>query len=199
MAKKKKIIGLFFGLAVLAAVLLIPGCGWGNEQPVPEQLEKKESGNGGETTEKAPDEVFVLFFTNTDNNMLIGEEREIPAKSGPDLKVALLQELIKGPQKPGLSITIPAGTKVLGVNEEKEKGLVTVNFSEEIITGHWGGSFGEIVTVYSVVNTLAQLPGVEQVRFLVEGDEVETLVGHLDISEPVEPDWGMVREQSDAG
>jgi spore germination protein GerM len=69
-----------------------------------------------------------------------------------------------------------------------------VDFSRELLTSHWGGSMGEIMTVYSVVNTLASLPGIEQVKFLVEGEEIETLTGHLDISEPVEPDWDLAQK-----
>jgi len=82
---------------------------------------------------------------------------------------------------------------VLGITVD-ESALAVVNFSKEIVTAHWGGSMGEIMTVYSVVNTLALFPDIEQVKFLVEGEEVETLTGHLDMSGPLEPDWGLVEE-----
>ena len=121
--------------------------------------------------------------------MLAGEEREINA-GDKDFQVAVLEELIKGPQNPSLGATIPPDVQVLGVTVE-EKGTAVVDFSRELLTSHWGGSMGEIMTVYSVVNTLSSLPGIEQVKFLVEGEEIETLTGHLDISEPVEPDWDL--------
>ncbi len=137
-------------------------------------------------------EKIVLFFSSEQADKLVREEREVKA-AGEDLKIVILQELIKGPEKPGLGRTIPRDVKVLGVTVDK-KGLARVDFSREILTSHWGGSMGEIMTVYSVVNTLAILPDVQQVRFLVGGEEVETLVGHLDISEPVEPDWDLVEK-----
>ena len=49
------------------------------------------------------------------------------------------------------------------------------------------------MTVYSIVNTLAELPEIEMVRFLIEGEEIETLAGHLDLSEPVYPDEGLIK------
>jgi spore germination protein GerM len=42
------------------------------------------------------------------------------------------------------------------------------------------------------VNTLTGLPGLEKVKFLIEGKELETLAGHMELSEPVAPDWNMV-------
>jgi len=48
------------------------------------------------------------------------------------------------------------------------------------------------LTVYSMVHTLTQLPAIERVQFLVEGQRVETLVGHLALDRPLEPDPGMI-------
>jgi hypothetical protein len=46
-----------------------------------------------------------------------------------------------------------------------------------------------MLTVYSIVNTaVANLDGIERVQILVEGKEVETLAGHLDLSKPLLPD-----------
>jgi len=53
------------------------------------------------------------------------------------------------------------------------------------VRDHPGGSAGELITVYSVVNTLTELPGVKEVRWLIDGQAVESLAGHLDLSRPV--------------
>ncbi len=189
--KKKLLGGILFYLAALAAIFLVTGCGRGAVPPSTLQPLQEEK---DKTTEEVlpPAEKVVLFFTSNATDKLAREEREIVV-AGKDLKIAILEELIKGPQNPDLGSTVPPDVKVLGVKVD-EKGLARVDFSREILTSHWGGSMGEIMTVYSVVNTLALLPDVEQVRFLVEGEEVETLIGHLDISEPVEPDWDLVEK-----
>jgi germination protein M len=43
------------------------------------------------------------------------------------------------------------------------------------------------MTVYSIVHTLTQLPDIEAVKFLVEGEEQEAIWGHLYTLEPIEP------------
>jgi len=45
----------------------------------------------------------------------------------------------------------------------------------------------------SVVNSLAELPGITGVQFLVEGGKLETLFGHIGTMEPVKPDWSKVK------
>ena len=79
--------------------------------------------------------------------------------------------------------TIPDGTKLLDI--DIAKGLARVNLSSEFRDNHWGGSSGEILTVYSLVNTLTQFSTVENVEILVEGEKIETLAGHMDLSAPV--------------
>jgi len=67
------------------------------------------------------------------------------------------------------------------------------DFSKELVERHWGGTAGELMTVYGIVNTLGELPGVKQVRITVEGRPLETLAGHLDLREPLAPDPDLVR------
>jgi len=123
----------------------------------------------------------VLYFSDQNGDYLIAEKREVPLVPG--LARATVQELIKGPEGKGLSGTIPEGTKLLDINIEN--GLCTVDLSKEFRDNHWGGSSGEILTVYSLVNTLTQFPTVEKVEILVEGQKIDTLAGHMDLSAPV--------------
>lgn len=192
MSKKiLKAICMLTVTAAAAAFFLAAGCGEGGKPPSPSQPLEEEKDRTNEHT-PPPVEKITLFFVSEDTNKLAGEAREI-VPAGRDLKMVVLEELIKGPENPVLGKTIPEDVKVLGVTVDKN-GLAVVDFSRELLTSHWGGSLGEIMTVYSVVNTLALLPDIEQVKFLVEGKEIETLTGHLDISEPIEPDWDLVEE-----
>jgi spore germination protein GerM len=177
---------VFFTVAVF---LLSTGC-FQPTGPVAEILpEEKEQ----ETPqEKNPSGKInaVLYFATEDEDKLAREDRIIEAIEG-DISKLILEELIKGPHSPALNRTVPAGVKVLGVSVNG--GIASIDFSEEIRSGHWGGSTGEILTVYSIVNTLAELPEIEMARFLIEGEEIETLAGHLDLSEPVYPDEGLIK------
>jgi len=51
------------------------------------------------------------------------------------------------------------------------------------------GIENETLTVYSIVNSLAaNIPSVKKVKILIQGQEVETLDGHADLSGYFVPD-----------
>lgn len=137
---------------------------------------------GEETT------TVVLYFAGTEG-YLVPEQREVPKVAGIARKT--MEELCKGPESEGLLPTMPRGTRLLDINIRD--GLCTVDFSKELVENHPGGSSGELVTVYSIVNTLTQFPSVEKVVILVEGQRVQTLAGHLDLSIPLERNPGMLK------
>jgi len=52
-----------------------------------------------------------------------------------------------------------------------------------------------MAAVYSVVDSLAvNFPQIRQVRIFVEGKPVDTLKGHLDLREPLEPDFSLEKK-----
>lgn len=128
-----------------------------------------------------------LYFATKDGMNLSVEHRKV---TGDKMRTAI-EELIAGPKDSGLSPTIPDEVEVLSIRVSD--GICTVNFNEKLAKNHWGGSSGEMLTVYSIVNTLAQFPGVEQVQILIEGQKVETLSGHLVLDESLAPDEELVR------
>lgn len=94
-----------------------------------------------------------------------------------------VEELIAGPESGARPL--PATARVLAVYFDSE-GEVTVDFSDDLPLDHPGGSDAEIETVRCLVATIgANFPGVDRVRVLVDGDVVETLAGHLDLSRPL--------------
>lgn len=132
-------------------------------------------------------ESVQLYFATKDGMNLVVEERAVRG----DRVTAAVEELIRGPRSEELSSTIPNGAALLSI--KVEKGLCTVNFNENLVKNHWGGSTGELLTVYSIVNTLCQFPGIERVQLLIEGQKVETLAGHLMLDESLKPDLELVK------
>jgi hypothetical protein len=64
-----------------------------------------------------------------------------------------------------------------------------VDLSKEASQKHPGGSRGELLSVYSVVNSLtSNFPAVKRVQILVEDRQVSTLAGHVDLTRPLSPD-----------
>lgn len=62
-------------------------------------------------------------------------------------------------------------------------GTAYVNFASD---GLHGGSMQESYVISQVVESLTQLDSVDRVQFLIDGQESETLMGHLSIEDPFE-------------
>jgi len=78
-------------------------------------------------------------------------------------------------------------------------GIAYIDFGRSFADFSGGGSLGELHTVYSVVTTVMEsFPEIFAVQFLVEGELIETLAGHVDLSRPLIPsaDWVLI-EQGD--
>ena len=131
---------------------------------------------------------FTLYFGDNQAMYLKGEERAV-TKSG-NLAELMVNELIKGPGAKDSVATIPRETKLLSL--EITGGVAYANFSKEIKTNHWGGSAGEMMTVFSIVNTLTQLQEINKVQFLIEGEKQEAIWGHYYTLEPIEPDPNLI-------
>lgn len=125
----------------------------------------------------------TLYFADEQVQHLVPEERLVAQGEEP-LEVLAVRELLKGPRDPDLSPTFPLGVKLRGV--EVVDGVAHVDFSHDLLTNHPGGSTGELMTITSLLYTLTDLPGITRVLILVEGLRVETLSGHILITEPLE-------------
>lgn len=174
-----------WSLAVLVLVVLFvaAGCRLGGEP------ETQEAGAPAGPEQSEQKTTLTLYFSDQEAQFLVPEVREV-ATDGLSAEEAVVKELIAGPTGAAHLRTLPPETKLIAVSVTD--GTASVDFSQEFQTKHWGGSTGEIMTVYSVVNSLANLPGINQVQFLIEGNKVETLAGHIELSQPLKPDWTLV-------
>ena len=144
--------------------------------------------------QKTPEKEITLYFAGPDAMGLVPEVRSVIIVN--DKFSTILEELIAGPKDPELYKTIPEETKVLQVIQKDQ--TLTVNFSKELRDNHWGGSTGEILTVYSIVNSLTEIPTVENVQFWIEGEQIETLVGHIDLRNPLAKNTSIILTETQA-
>ncbi len=135
----------------------------------------------------------VLFFQQEDAENLGPEHRKIFLTSSPvDQAKQIVGELISGPRDPGMLPTVPPQTTLLGLYLDRA-GTAYVDLSQEVVTQHPGGSDEEMATIFSIVDSLAyNLPEIKRVRFLVGGEERETLKEHLDLKRDYKPDMSIV-------
>jgi len=123
----------------------------------------------------------VLYFAHPDGEHLVREVREIVAGGGVGAEARrVVEALVRGPLGEG-GPTFPPETTVESMFLDAE-GCLYVNVGRELRAYHWGGTSGEILTVRSLVRTLAaNFPEVRCVWLLEEGHPLETLGGHLDL------------------
>ena len=135
----------------------------------------------------------LLYFSDSEGEYLIGERRKILKRDSlrEEAKEAIV-ELIKGP-KGKLLRTLPPRTKLLNL-QINDAGLAKANFNQALSKDHPGGSSAEMMTVYSVVNTLSlNFPQIKRVQILIDGKPIETITGHLSLSLPVSPKPELIR------
>jgi germination protein M len=136
----------------------------------------------------------TLFFERADDDALGPETRPILlSESIIDQAKQIVSELASGPQDKGLLPTVPQETKVLGLYLDRS-GTAYVDLSGEFVDKHPGGSSDELATVFSIVDSLTfNLPAIRRVRFLVNGEERDTLASHLDLRRAYIKDMSIVK------
>jgi len=126
-----------------------------------------------------------LFYVTEDGTQLVGLEREVPFAEGTENQArAILEEQFKPAPVP-FANALPPTTIVRAVflTDRQE---AFVDLSGDATTQHTGGSLDELFSVYSVVNALTvNLPAIQRVQILVDGKEVDSLAGHVDLRRPL--------------
>ena len=158
----------------------------GNDEKKPSESQPEISSEPKETSES-----ITLYFGDQEAMYLVPETRKV-VLGNKKLEEAVIAELIQGPSKSDFFQTVPKEAKLISI--EVVDGVAYVNFNQDFQAKHWGGSTGEAMTLYSITNSLAELPEIEQVQFLLEGKKVESILGHAITSEPMSPNWKMVKE-----
>jgi spore germination protein GerM len=136
----------------------------------------------------------TLYFSEPEEEYLVGEKREILKRDKVEEEAKeTIAELIKGP-KGKLIPTVPSHAKLLTFQMD-EQGLAKVNFDQTLSKEHPGGSSAEMMTIYSIVNSLTlNFPQIKRVQILIDGKAVESIAGHISLKQPVPSNPNMVKK-----
>lgn len=124
-----------------------------------------------------------VYFPDEAGLNLVSVERQIKVSSDEQKYEAAIKMLMDEPKEKGLTGIFPKSAKLNGVTVKD--GTAYVDFDNKLVENFVGGSTGEEFLVDSVVDTLTEFKEVKQVRFLIDGQEIETLSGHMDLTAPV--------------
>jgi hypothetical protein len=129
----------------------------------------------------------TMYYVAGDGLGLVRREIDVPYAPDPLLRARIVVErqLERPPRR--LLSPFPSGTRLRAVYLADD-GNLFVDLSGEVTTQHSGGSLDELLTVYALVNAVTtNVHEVAAVQILVEGGEVDTLAGHIDLRQPLTP------------
>lgn len=140
----------------------------------------------------AGEAVALRLYFPGDTGRLVAEEREIPRASGADLLRAATAEVLAGPSGSSLFAPFPEGTEA-GTVFISEGGIAFVDLVSTRPNPPSSGSRDEMLSVYSIVNSLlANLPELQGVVLLWNGQQRPSFAGHLDTGRPLTANESLV-------
>lgn len=188
-------------IVLLSICLLSGGCskpdqstvkGWQELLKLPTDQGKKLPENNSdnsqpiETGVSVPEKVLQvsLYFADAGGNKLVREERNIAKVEG--IARETMEELIKGPANAESTRVFPAGTRLLDINL-KPDGLCIVNLSSE--ASKVANRTQEKLMIDAMAKTLGQFPTVQEITFMINGENTNSIGGYIDLSAPIRPDY----------
>ena len=143
---------------------------------------KKEEKDAKDGEEKSYD--VTLTYPSTayivdgdEDNKKVTEQVTVTA-SKDDVITKVLDQLSQAPETKGAE---SVGLDKFDYSKSKLDGTTAVVDLSGDLTG---GSLDEDVLARSIVNSLLSVKGIKAVEFTVNGEQAESLMGHVDISEP---------------
>jgi hypothetical protein len=171
-------------------VLLVAASGWflwnlGSQQSEGfEDLTVEES--QVEPEQPAGDRAVILVFPEWDAAGYVTERRRVPSRGRDEEDLlAIMTELCGGPERSGAAPAVPPRTTVLAAFLDHDGREALLDFSEDLVVRHPGGSAAESATLTAILRTVAlNFPDLEVCRILVDGEQAETIAGHIALDQP---------------
>ncbi|MGH9407751.1 MAG: GerMN domain-containing protein [Terriglobia bacterium] len=145
------------------------------------QQQALQAGSAGQRT-------VTLYFPDYDSGTLVSETRQIAlAPNNEDRIRQIVLALVAGSQQKHAR-PLPTSTAVRAVFLSDD-GTAYLDFSTDVTKDFPTGIESEILALRSVVDSVAaSIPEVRRMKFLVQGQEVDTLDGHADLTGFYAPD-----------
>jgi len=167
----KKIIGLMVFVLLLTGMMSLVGCGG--------------------TDEKATKEYNVtLYFANDEyvqtgdeslEHMVVVEDYKMESEEGKQYMVLVDSALRNAAEEVEGAETL-ISDKIVFNDVSVDEGIATVDLAGDKLNG---GSLEESYLISQIVESLiASFEEIDSVQFLVDGEKVESLMGHFDASAP---------------
>lgn len=139
-------------------------------------------------------QVITLYFPSYADGNLLPETRSLKLSSD-NIKAIrqILLALIEGSHQ-GHGTALSPSTTIRAVFLTPD-GTAIVDLSQEALSDFQPGIESESLAIYSIVDSLcANMTQVKDVKFLVQGQEVQTLDGHIDLTGSFAPEPSLIAQ-----
>jgi germination protein M len=186
--KKRLIIIVVSGVIILSIILFLI---FRNKNGSGKQIKKRKIA----ISDKSELIEYDFFYQSVNGDYLIPLKKKI--KKFSDMKEQIKEVIL------GLFEGVGSDERYINLFSSKiklnnlfivNKDIVVVDINREIFTKLLGSSIDEILTIYSIVDTICfNFPYIKGVQIIVDGRQMETLSGHIDISRPLRMDARWIR------
>lgn len=132
----------------------------------------------------------TVYYANKEGTALLASNLKIPYVGSVTEEEIVLRQLIDGPVAENMYPVLSEDVNVLEVSTKDN--VCTVNLSKDFLDKL--PEVSEETVIYSVVNTLAELPGIYQVQFLIEG-KPEKLYQKMDLTRLYERNLDIIEKE----
>ena len=139
--------------------------------------------NGNKNVKDAKTLQVTVYYPDQAGMSLIPVQREITIADDSQKYIGAVNCLLDTPAEEEVIKIFPKDAKIKSITLKGDTAIVDLDSG--ITKNFVGGSTGEEFLINSVVDTLTEFDEVKQVQFLIDGKEVETLAGHMDLSTPI--------------
>lgn len=157
--------------------------------------------NTGEDMKKYEEVTLTLYFANAAGDQLIKVNRTMRYNTNISLEKLVVEQLVYGPveqkgrENSKLAFpTLNSGIKIISVNIKD--GICYVNLNNAFLT--LTNNVAADVAIYSLVNSLTELPGVLKVQLAVDG-ETEVMLGDKTLSNLFERNLKLIQMEEVKG
>jgi germination protein M len=169
---------VLFRMAVVKSMLQVPGIScvtfFVGEKPLADSkgtvvgLMSKESfvENPGKQINAIQTATIHLFFPNKSGNALVETTQKVQYSSNVSMEKLVMENLLAGPKDDGMVSAIPDGTGLVSI--ATTNGVCYVNLDEGFLNQKY--EIQEPIVIYSIVDSLSEIPNVNQVQISVNGD-----------------------------
>ena len=154
--------------------------------------------NGKEISEPTSLSVKTFFFAEHTRFMLpVEHELQLSPIKENNYK-NFIRILLKGQEN--YITPVPEGVELKTLYLIEKQGMLVLDFTEDLVSKFPSGTESELEFIYFFVNNICyNFKEIKKVKFLISGNEYQTLSGHIDMELPFYPNYNYIRDVDSAG